>query len=67
MKDNITPAIALLGVILCLAILANDDYEEAVAQRDMYCDMVDQFRKSDGRYGWPDYRGTYEKQCKEMK
>lgn len=66
MSNNIATTIFFLGVILCLLVLANDDYEEAIAQRDMYCDMVDQFRKSEGRYGWPDYNGNYEKQCKEF-
>jgi len=38
------------------------DFEAELAY---YCDMVDTFKDSKGEYGWPDYKGTYERDCKK--
>ena len=67
MSDSIIFAVALAGIAACLAILAHDDYDEAVAQQEVYCSMVKQYKQSNGLYGWPDFKGTYEKHCKRVK
>lgn len=60
---------ALLGglVVLGLITLSNvidgqpDDLEQ---QRALYCEMVETFKNTGGEYGWPDYKGSYERDCK---
>lgn len=59
---------ALLGglVVLGLIALGNvievqpDDIEQ---QRALYCEMVETFKNTGGEYGWPDYKGTYRRDC----
>ena len=60
---------ALLGclVVLGLITLGNvvdgqpDDLEQ---QRALYCEMVETFKNTGGEYGWPDYKGTYGRDCR---
>lgn len=59
---------AVLGglVVLGLITLGNaidgqpDDLEQ---QRALYCEMVETFKNTGGEYGWPDYKGTYRRDC----
>ena len=38
-----------------------DDLEQ---QRALYCEMVETFKNTGGEYGWPDYKGSYGRDCK---
>ena len=59
---------AVLGglVVLGLIALGNviigqpDDLEQ---QRALYCEMVETFKNTGGEHGWPDYKGTYRRDC----
>lgn len=59
---------AVLGglVVLGLVALGNvidgqpDDLEQ---QRALYCEMVETFKNTSGKYGWPDYKGSYGRDC----
>jgi len=49
--------IALGLVALCLFLAVSKmDYEDELAERELYCDMV-----KEGK--WPDYKGIAEREC----
>ena len=56
----------LTGVCFLLIALGNaiggqpDDLEQ---QRALYCEMVETSKNTGGEYGWPDYKGTYRRDC----
>ena len=58
---------SLTGVCFLLIALGHaiggqpDDLEQ---QRALYCEMVETFKNSGGEYGWPDYKGSYRRDCK---
>lgn len=59
----------LSGLILILFTLLghqnNQIMDEEQLQQTHYCEMVELFKSSNGENGWPDYKGTYEKECKK--
>ena len=40
-----------------IGLLGNEDYKEAKAQRERYCDMIALYEETDGNAGWPAYDG----------
>ena len=49
--------IALGMVVLCgFLAVGTMDYEDELAERELYCDMVNEGR-------WPDYKGIAEQEC----
>ena len=48
------------GVVLTLL----DHPDELDREQALYCEMVETFKTTGGEYGWPDYRGVYERACK---
>jgi len=59
-------AVILVGMILLvfiLGIIGRSDYDDAVAQQDIYCEFVDLWGQTNGRDGHPDFRGIYETAC----
>jgi hypothetical protein len=49
-------ALILLAIAAALCIAGSGDYQEAVAQQDLYCQQV--------RNGqWPDFNGNYREVC----
>lgn len=61
--SNHSALIILFGVFLLAAVgIVNTlDKRSEANERDLYCDMVQQFKDTNGQYGWPAYKG--EKQC----
>jgi len=55
MRFWVKMAYALLIVCLYLGV-SSMDYEDVMAERDFYCDMVEEG-------SWPDYRGISEEEC----
>jgi len=55
--------ILMVLVFLALGIVGRGDYDDAVAQQDIYCEFVDLWGKTNGRDGHPDFRGIYETAC----
>jgi len=51
-------AVFLLGAV---GIVNTLDKRSEANERDLYCDMVQQFKDTNGQYGWPAYKG--EMQC----
>jgi len=49
----------LCGFILLVifAFLALDDINEAIEDDKAYCGMVKDFKESNGKHGWPAYKG----------
>lgn len=47
-------AIMLLSAVLVVNTL---DKRSEANERDLYCDMVQQFKDTNGQYGWPAYKG----------
>lgn len=52
--------LALVGVFLLLGLMGHMDYEDAKAEEANYCEMVKAKL-------WPDYRGTYRRECQRPK
>lgn len=50
-------------LFICIALVGSGDLQEAKAEQANYCEMVSLFKKTNGEYGWPDYKGTFER-CK---
>ena len=49
-------AFLLAVVVLVLGLaMADTERNEAQAQHDHYCDMVQIYKDSQGEYGWPNY------------
>ena len=47
--------IALL--FIAFAVLSHMDYNDAVQQESLYCEMVAAWHESNGEFGWPPYNG----------
>ena len=63
LNPNIKYAGIFLLVVIAFGIVGQGDYEDAVAQEDIYCDFVDLWEKTNGKDGHPDWRGIYAKAC----
>ena len=62
--NNHTTPIVLFGVFLLagIGIVNTLDKRSEQNQSDLYCEMVEEFKASDGKHGWPAYKG--EMQCR---
>lgn len=49
---------------LALGIMGQADYEEEVLEHDIYCEFVELWEQTNGENGHPDFRGIYEKACR---
>ena len=65
MKELKAGHIAILIVLgfLALGIVGRGDYDDAVAQEDIYCEFVELWGQTNGRDGHPDFRGIYATTC----
>ena len=66
-RPDLKIAIGLM-CLLCLVLIskiANDNKSEADIQLEQYCEMNDIRIESNGEFGWPDFKGTYEEQCND--
>lgn len=52
-----------LFVAFLAGTLAGDQPDDLEQQRALYCEMVETFKNTGGEYGWPDYKGTYRRDC----
>ena len=57
--EKLAFVLVLLVALICLAILGDDPQH----LEDNYCQMVSIYKKSDGEFGWPDYKGNYAEVC----
>lgn len=50
---------SLIAIVLLSAVLVVNslDKRSEANERDLYCDMVQQFKDTNGQYGWPAYKG----------
>ena len=60
---------AVLGGLVVLGLIAlgnviDDQPDDLEQQRALYCEMVEAFKATGGEYGWPDYKGSYGRDCK---
>ncbi|AIM40623.1 hypothetical protein [Vibrio phage VpKK5] len=64
---NLHPMVAMclvyMLVIGAVALVMAMDFQDEVHEKEHYCSMVEAFVETDGEYGWPDYKGTYDKYC----
>lgn len=56
MKKQITITVALLFLLALLGVVGKMDADSAQLDADHYCDMVKAGH-------WPDYQGTYRREC----
>ena len=56
---NTNLPVALIAIMLFSAVLVVNslDKRSEAKERDLYCDMVQQFKDTNGQYGWPAYKG----------
>lgn len=67
MKEN--TLIYIIGgvltlIMIVLFVMNQDTVTDEEKQESLYCEMVNTFIETDGKYGWPDYNGNYNKICK---
>lgn len=55
---KLTMGCLLVLVLIVLGLVGRADYEDQVAQYDHYCDMVQLYKISGGKLGWPPYQGA---------
>lgn len=55
--------LALAGLTIYTISHASGPDDRAMAWVE-YCEMVALYKDTRGEYGWPDYKGTYEEECK---
>lgn len=52
--------LAILTFAACLLLVAGFDVADQVEEEERYCAMVQIFKETNGRHGWPPFR----KECK---
>lgn len=53
----------LAALIMIICALPFDAVSDSRQDEKTYCEMVSQWKLSDGRHGWPDYRGMFNEVC----
>lgn len=55
----------LVGAVVIIGMMNKPEEPDALTKEaTTYCEMVQSFKETNGRMGWPDYRGTFRKVCK---
>lgn len=49
--------LAVIGLVAAMGIAGQADYEEEQRQAEQYCEMVQLWKQTNGRQGWPAYDG----------
>jgi hypothetical protein len=62
--SRLQKVILVLGLLIAFITVANMQYEDEVIDNKTYCSMVYEYKQTDGKFGWPDYKGTYKRSCK---
>ena len=47
----------LVVLVIAMGLVGTDDYEEAKRQEQLYCDMVQLWKQTNGEHGWPAFNG----------
>ncbi len=63
MKTRTNIVLIIIGAMLSIGIFA-PVRDQLKRDQDEYCEMVALFKQTEGRSGWPDYRGLAEVMCK---
>ena len=50
--------LAVIGLIVAAGFVGPSDIEEEQRQQAEYCDMVKQWKETNGKAGWPAYNGA---------
>ena len=53
----------LCGFAIIIGMM-NTPEHEPTKEAQLYCEMVQTYKDTNGQYGWPDYRGEFRKVCK---
>lgn len=53
----------LVLLILALGWVGSMDLEDAIRADQTYCNMVRDYKRTDGAIGWPDYEERYDRDC----
>lgn len=51
-------------IIVAMLVNNPDEPDDLTKAETTYCEMVQQFKETNGQFGWPDYRGDAAKVCK---
>lgn len=57
---NIKVILGMAAFLAVMVLIGNMEAEDAKAEREHYCKMLDIYEKTDGEYGWPPYKGECE-------
>jgi len=57
--------LAILTFAACLLLVAGLDVADQVEEEERYCAMVQIFAETNGRHGWPPFRGECDFGVKE--
>lgn len=57
-KNTIIGITAIVSLLVVLGVVGNMDYQDELAEADLYCKNVHELI-------WPDYKGIYEKECED--
>ena len=65
MYSDLTTWVLCAGLVAAFlaGTLADGQPDDLEQQRALYCEMVETFKNTGGEYGWPDYKGTYGRDC----
>lgn len=55
-KNTIIGIAAIAALLAALGVVGNMDYQDEIAEADLYCKNVHELI-------WPDYKGIYGKEC----
>lgn len=61
---NLATILTICIASLCLLALSSISFHEELLTEKRYCEMVDDYRASNGEHGWPDYNENYDEVCK---
>jgi hypothetical protein len=53
--------------IIIEQIIPESDFELEQKEAALYCEMVAEYKRTGGQYGWPDYNKTFDKYCEVKK
>lgn len=63
--SDFTICVLIAVAMLAIAIIpALGEHADAKMQERFYCEMVHQYKDSNGEHGWPDYKGIFKRVCK---
>ena len=57
LKDSFYTICAILAVFVLLGLAGTMDVQEEERQHAEYCEMVNLWKQTNGRQGWPAYNG----------